>query len=95
MTAYFLPRANWPNVSGCTVITSGPVIWPAIGNVGTDGTYPDFLRATEPKEKLVNVPSVPTFSSPHSPSVPTFFFTEESEVVIMIAVATEEMHGSD
>jgi hypothetical protein len=52
--------------------------------VGTDGTYPDFLRATKPKEKLVNVPSVPTF-----------FFTEESEVVIMIAVATEEMHGSD
>jgi hypothetical protein len=59
-------------------------MWEMWGNVGTDGTYPDFLRATEPKEKLVNVPSVPTF-----------FFTEESEVVIMIAVATEEMHGSD
>jgi len=32
---YFLPSANSPNVSGCTVITSGPVIWPAmIGLLG-------------------------------------------------------------
>jgi len=36
MRGYFLPRANSPNVSGCTVITSGPVIWPVmIGLLGT------------------------------------------------------------
>jgi len=34
-------------------------------NPGTDGTYPGFCNAAEPKEKLVNVPPAPEFF-PHT-----------------------------